>query len=344
MNRTFAKNSLYHTLNYAGVTKFARRKHREQVVILTYHGVLESGSESYVNRNCVSAAMFDLQMQWLKKNYRVLAISEILNALAGKKELPPYAAGITFDDGFRNNYTVAFPILLKYNLPAAIFVTTDFIGQANRKLWTERVDAMIQSTTTRRLSVQMNGDFTTFDVSNKDAKELASDHIRKYLKSLNPAARERKIIALEMQVENPRDCIDEVEERYAFLSWDEVKTMSEGGIEIGSHTASHAILATLAPEEAEREMQKSKNEIEAQVQKHCDLFSYPNGTKKDFTARDQGMLQKLGYRAAFSQINGFNTVGDDLYRLKRINIARSKNFSFFLAKITGVQPMIKRYV
>lgn len=343
MKKTLAKNSFYRTLNYSGLLNFARRKHCDQVVILTYHGVLQKGSENYVNRNCVSAEMFELQMQWLKNNYHVLAISEILDALDRKKELPPYSAGITFDDGFRNNYTVAFPILMKYNLPATIFLTTNFIGQTDQKIWTERVDAIIQSATTRRLSLQMNGDFTTFEVSDKNAKKLTSDHIRRYLKSINPAERERKIVSLEMQIENHRECIDEVEERYTFLAWDEIKTMSQGGIEFGSHTASHSVLATLNPEEAELELQTSKNEIEKHVKKHCGLFSYPNGTKRDFTMRDQALVQQLGYRAAFSQINGFNAVGDDLFRLKRINIPRSNNFSFFLAKITGVQPMIKRF-
>lgn len=344
MKNAIAKNSMYNTLNYAGILHFARRVHRNQALVLTYHGVLQSGSENYVNRNCVSAAMFEMQMRWLKKHYSVLPIPEILDGLQNRRKLPQYTAGITFDDGFRNNYTVAFPILIKYNLPATIFLTTDFIGQKEKKLWTERVDTIIQTATMRRLSLQMNGDLITFDVSNKDAKELASDNIRKYLKSINPPERERKIRSLEMQVEPHRECIEEVEERYDFLTWDEIGAMSEGGISFGSHTTSHAILATLSTEEVEAEIEQSKIEIESHLKRSCDLFSYPNGSERDFTRRDRTVLQKFGYRAAFSQISGFNTSGDDLFAIKRINIARSNNFSFFLAKITGVQPMIKKLV
>ncbi|MFQ5631619.1 MAG: polysaccharide deacetylase family protein, partial [bacterium] len=251
MKNAIAKNSMYNTLNYSGVLQFARRVHRDQVLILTYHGVLQSGSESYVNRNCVSAEMFEMQMRWLKKNYYILPVPEIIDGLQNRRKLPKYTAGITFDDGFRNNYTVAFQILVKYNLFATIFSTTDFIGQKDKKLWTERVDAIIQSATMRRLSLQMNGDLTTFDVSNKGSKELSSDNIRKYLKTINPSERERKIRSIEMQVESQRECIEEVEERYDFLSWDEIGIMSEGGISFGSHTTSHAILATLSPEELE---------------------------------------------------------------------------------------------
>lgn len=341
MTKAFTKNVLYHSLNLSGVLQYARRSHRKEVLILTYHGVLQTGSESYVNRNCVSAKMFELQMRWLKRYYAVLPLSEILDGLEGKRPLPDYAVAITFDDGFRNNYTIAFPILLKYDLPATIFLTTDFIGQKQRKLWTEHVDAIIQASTARRLSLQMNGDLATFDVYSKETKEMTSDRIRRYLKSINPVERDKKILSLEVQADSLRDCIDEVDERYTFLSWDEIRTMAGGGIEFGSHTATHSILATLSPDEARSELEKSRNEIESQLQKKCELFSYPNGSERDFAKRDQAFLQELGYRAALSQINGFNLPGDDLYALKRINIARSKNFAYFIAKITGVQPKLQ---
>lgn len=335
------KSAFYKVLQLSGVLHYARRQHRDEVLILTYHGVLKKGTESYVNRNFVSQAMFEAQLRWLRAHYHVLPLAEIIDGLAGKRSLPPFPAAITFDGGYRNNYTVAFPLLLKYNLPATVFLTTNFIGESRKKLWVERVDAIIHSATARRLSLQMNGNLTVFDVSSKRAKVHASDHIRAYLKSLNPAERERKILSLEVQVEQPRDCIEEAEERYAFLSWDEVRTMAEGGIEFGSHTASHAILSTLSSEDAKNELRRSKEAIETQLGRACELFSYPNGQARDFCQRDQALLQELGFRAAFTQICGFNRPGDDLLAMKRINIVRSKQLAYFVAKITGVQPLLK---
>lgn len=82
----------------------------------------------------------------------------------------------------------------------------------------------------------------------------------------------------------------------------------------------------------------SKEVIESELQKECNLFSYPNGFERDFTKRDQAILRELGYRAALSQITGFNLPGDDMYALKRINIARSKNFSFLSPKLLACSP------
>lgn len=336
-----AKSTLYKSLELSRLYDFGRWSNREKVLILTYHGVLSGGSENYVNRNCVDAAMFEEQMRWLSQHYHVLSLSEILDGLQGSKKLPEYAAAVTFDDGFHNNFSVAFPILLRHNIPAAIFLTTDFIGSKNKRLWTERVDSIIQSATTRRLSLQMNGNLATFEVASPEMKIQASDNIRAYLKTLNPAERERKILALERQIEFERDFIEEADERYAFLTWDEVRLMAEAGIEFGSHTASHAILSTLSPDHLEEELSSSKKLIEAELGKPCTLFSYPNGTTKDFTKRDQMALARLGFRAAVSQIIGFNTPGENLYALKRINIVRFPSFAYFRAKISGVQSALK---
>lgn len=138
---------------------------------------------------------------------------------------------------------------------------------------------------------------------------------------------------LERQIEGMRSFIDEMDERYDFLDWDEVSQMVESGlIEIGSHTCSHSILSTLTEEEVHSELLNSKMAIEAQLNKPCTLFSYPNGTPSDFTHRDKKVLQKLGYETALSQIDGLNGVGEDIYALKRINIVRSPNFPFFCQK------------
>ncbi len=338
---TLIKNLFYHMLWRLGIFSLARRLHKNQALILTYHGVLSKASDNYVNRNCVSAEMFDRQVRWLKNHYSVISLSELVDAIRGEKPLPPYAAAITFDDGFLNNYSVALPILMKHNVPATMFLTTGYIGGNGAKLWTERVDSIIYSSTLPRLKVQMNGQPVEFDVSSQKAREQASDRIRSYLKSQNPEEREKQIIALERQIEHERDFIDEMEERYKFMSWEDAKVLAESGMELGSHTVSHAILSTLATDKLKEELRDSKITIEEKLQRECPLFSYPNGTTRDFTQRDQDMLKKLGYRAAFSQVYGFNSVGDNPYALKRINIARSENFAYFLAKITGVWGLIK---
>lgn len=341
------KSTLYEFLRLAGIYSFARQKRKHEALILTYHGVLSNGQDTYVNRNCVSARMFENQLRWLKQNYQILPLSDIVESLEKKRKLPPFTAAITFDDGFRNNYTVAFPILVRYNVTATVFLTTDFIGKKNARLWTEHVDALIFSATVRRIQVQMNGSYMEFDISTPEGKIRASDRIRGFLKALNPAERQRRILALERQIDRKIEYMDDDEERerYEFLTWDDIRTMAQYGIEFGSHTRTHQIVAHLSPAELEDELINSRQKIETELGRPCTLFSYPNGTQKDFTKRDQNFLKESGYRAAFSQIYGFNAPGVvDLFALRRINIVRSEHFSFFLAKISGIWGEMRKKI
>lgn len=340
---TLLKSIFYGSMQVTGLFELMRRMNAQKALILTYHGVLETGSENYVNRNCVSREMFEKQMLWLKRKYHPLPLSQMVEMIKGKKTLPENAVAITFDDGFRNNFKVAFPVLQKYEIPATIFVTTDFVGTQGTKLWTERIDSIIYSATIRRLRLPIDGAEGTFDISTPENKIKSSDKIRKLLKSKSRDEREQHILMLERQIDGMRNFIDEMEERYAFLHWDDMAQMIKSGlIEIGSHTCSHSILSTLSHDEVKAELLNAKIALEAQLNRPCTLFSYPNGTEKDFSRRDKNILQETGYEAAFSQIDGLNRVGEDAYALKRINIVRSPNFPFFLSKITGIWGIIKR--
>ncbi|MBC6949063.1 hypothetical protein DWB58_14135 [candidate division KSB1 bacterium] len=151
MNLTLKKN-VYAGLRRLGVYRFLRWWHRKQAVILTYHGVISNGDDSYLNRNSLSAEMFDQQMAYLKRHYHIMSLPELVRRLVAREPLPPYALVITFDDGFYNNYAVAAPILRKYDLPATIFLTTAFINSPQLGLWTERVDWLLQTATTAGLA------------------------------------------------------------------------------------------------------------------------------------------------------------------------------------------------
>jgi hypothetical protein len=118
--------------------------------------------------------------------------------------------------------------------------------------------------------------------------------------------------------------------------------MARHQITFGSHTHTHAIMATLNEKRANFELAGSRRLIEEQLGVPCRLFSFPNGTAADFGPREQFLLQRHGYVAAVSQITGFNDGSTDLTALRRINVGRSENLSFFIAKISGVWSSLKR--
>lgn len=108
------------------VLDFQVRKHYV-VPILMYHKI--DRVESLKSGLSVSPEAFEKQMSFLFRNkYNVVSLRKFLGLAVGKRAIPKNTIVITFDDGYENNYTEAFPILKKYNLPATIFIITDFIG------------------------------------------------------------------------------------------------------------------------------------------------------------------------------------------------------------------------
>lgn len=119
------------------VSAFVYLKPRYTVPILMYHSVTLSPDRN--NLLEVSASAFQRQMQFLKKhNYRVIRLKELAKLFSEKQAIPHRTVVITFDDGYRDNLDVAFPILKKYQLPATIFVSPLHIaGESKYLIWSE---------------------------------------------------------------------------------------------------------------------------------------------------------------------------------------------------------------
>jgi peptidoglycan/xylan/chitin deacetylase (PgdA/CDA1 family) len=102
---------------------------RDRAVILMYHSV-DASSDAFMN---VRPERFEAQMSYLRaKNVQVISLEELVCRLRAKESLGG-AAVITFDDGYRDNFVAAFPILQRYRFPATIFVTTSLIGKTDEQ-------------------------------------------------------------------------------------------------------------------------------------------------------------------------------------------------------------------
>jgi len=109
-------------------------------VIVMYHSVGKKSSalDGYGPKLNVSTEAFQKQMKFLReRDYKVIPLTEFINRIKKKEKLPRKTIAITFDDGLKNNFTDAYPILKKYNLPATIFVSTDFIGEEKFLTWND---------------------------------------------------------------------------------------------------------------------------------------------------------------------------------------------------------------
>lgn len=106
--------------------------------IAMYHSVVEHANPD--NRLEVSKYNLERQMRFLKKNkYNVIPLESLAKLIKEGRKIPPKTICITFDDGYKNNYINAFPILKKYNLPATMFIIVNEVGrpQQDRLSWEE---------------------------------------------------------------------------------------------------------------------------------------------------------------------------------------------------------------
>ena len=323
------------SLQITGALSAFRRLNRRKVLILTYHGVLSSvrPASRYLSRNFVLADEFEWQMRYISAQLNPISLSAAVEGLSGRAVLPDNPVAVTFDDGFRNNYTVAFPILQRHGIKAAVFLTTDLMGSGTRMLWTERVAWLLAHTGRATVDLSAAG-LPDGSCRTPADRETTSRQLLRVLKSMPLADRDRALASIERQladsVEAPPD-----PERYAFLEWDEVRAMAAAGIEFGGHTKRHAVLSSLSPDERLAEVVGCKQEIERQTDTPCTLFSYPNGTPADFDAQDQQNLRQAGYRCAASQIPGLNDRATDLFALRRLNVSQGHSRRIFSAQVSG---------
>jgi len=103
---------------------FARISSQIMVIILTYHSVGSNGDFLTVDPNG-----FRRQMEYLRNDYSIVSLSEVVDFVKGRKQMPSRSVSITFDDGYRDFYLNVYPYFRRYKLPATVFVTTGYVGQ-----------------------------------------------------------------------------------------------------------------------------------------------------------------------------------------------------------------------
>jgi peptidoglycan/xylan/chitin deacetylase (PgdA/CDA1 family) len=334
MNRTSKHLALF-LLSLVGAFHVGRCWFRRRLVVLTYHRVLPEKCQDGGTRplDSLFSWEFEWQMAHIVRHYHVVTGEEVRAFLAGESCLSPYSVLITFDDGFENNYTEAFPILQRYGIPAAFFLTTSQIGQSETALWFDRLDAVLAATPWADVALWLAPCGAPHDI--QDALQL-----RLWLKRLSQPHRDQIITELE-RAAGVEGLGAQAEVTSKLMTWDQVRDMAAQGMTIGSHTASHQILASASPDEVRHELITSRQQIEEETRRPCWCFSYPNGTAADFRLSDKAAVRSAGYACAFTQVSGFVSPDTDRYELPRISMSESSDPRIFLSRLTGVHHTLQ---
>ena len=305
-----AKRVLHYSVYYTGLIRLHNKLHprRNVVIICAHEGIL---LPRYIN--------------YLYKTCKIISLDDFLEIHRSNTAIPDNAVVLTFDDGYRDNYTTVYPILKKYRIPATIFLTVNMIG-TGKVLWSDKVRYAI--TNTERQFVQMDAKRRKLTTSSN--REQTIQEICRLLKGMPEQLRSHKVDELIA----PLDVRLDETKLPQMLTWEQVKEMSDNGITFGAHTLSHPVLTKISQEDARREIAESKRVLEEKIQKPVKYFAYPYGTETDFNEDIKNIVRDSGYTCALTFMDGYNDQNSDIFALGRMALFMNKpDLAFALSSL-----------
>lgn len=235
------------------------------------------------------ARMFDRILGWIGAQFRVLDPLEACERLYDGT-LPARPAVITFDDGYRDNYTVALPILQRHRMRAAFFIATGFLDGG--MMFNDRVIEAVRRQSNS--SIPLPGTRNLLPIGTISEKRHAIDQILRLIKHLPPELRNVRVAEIAGDIN--QSCNQDL-----MMKPDDVVELARVGMTIGAHTRSHPILKALNDDESLAEINNSASDLGGILGKRPELFAYPNGRyRQDFDNRHLEMVTRAGFRFAFT--------------------------------------------
>jgi len=333
-----AKQWLFEFLFHSGLLSFFRFLRRRSVLVVIYHDVLPAGfpEGNPLFGMTVSVEEFAWQIDYFKKYYNPINFQQFSDWYFRGSALPQRPVLITFDDGHANNLRFALPILQQRQITAVCFVVTGELGSF-RQTWFEDAYYRLMFSTARTWRLR-NGE--CWPLETEQQRAAACGRFFSLCRSLSESEQQLELRSLQSQL--PVLLLDgERSDRFEFLSNDDVRRLSEYGVEIGSHTITHPILGALEPEDAKREIAGSKSTLEQLLGGPVRAFAYPFGAPGlDFTSREEVVVQESGYSLAFAGEGGFVTRSGSQFALPRVGIGRMTQAQF-AATVAGAIDSLK---
>lgn len=284
------------------------------VTILTYHGVTDgesSGIENFQGKH-MATGTFERQMRYLRGHENILKLGDVVEAYTRGRDLDGVV--VTFDDGYRNSFTVAFPILEEIEIPVTFFFSTGFIG-SDRMFWVDEVEFWIDRGEVEGVDLTEFGLRPYALVSREEKMEVVTE-IKAFLKRVDDGAREAILGALKTQLLPLSG--GEPSPNYKTLTWVEVRALAQSPlVEVGGHSVDHAILSRVSREQLRYQVRESKRDLERHLDREITLFAYPNGGPDDYNAEVIEVVREEGFTCGCTTLPGRNSPSVSLFELRR---------------------------
>jgi peptidoglycan/xylan/chitin deacetylase (PgdA/CDA1 family) len=306
-----------------GFVALPRRVIRPRFAILCYHRIGRGGVPIYSG---VRTSRFEEQMKYLHEHYRVLSLGEMLREMAEPWVNPP-AVAVTFDDGYADLYTEAFPILRRYEIPATIYLTIGAI-ESGEVAWYDRVFVAFQVAPAMDFTLPLNPP-RYVRLGTPQERLLAAVEFISLMKKLPARDRRAACEGLESTVALPASGLAN-----RMLTWEQIRTMQAAGVSFGTHTMTHPVVSRLNDGELLWELGESKRLLEERLQRRVLDFAFPFGKAEECGESALDCLGGLGYRSAVTTESGLNYPGIAPFALRRVSFGEESSLCLFALQLS----------
>jgi peptidoglycan/xylan/chitin deacetylase (PgdA/CDA1 family) len=291
------------------VRKWARGK--EEVCVIGLHRVLSDEQKQRANSLegiVMRERTFAKLLEYLGRHFTVVSLDAFLDR--SREDDSKSRCLLTFDDGWRDNFTTALPWLKKYRMPAVIFAVTGFV-EDRRTFWVEHLrrvwhDPEQQTQLHKALESSAEGGLAS----------ASFEQIVEHLKHL-PAQNRERLLAPWLSAARAGNETDPDE----MFTWEEAAGLQKEGVAIEAHSVSHPLLVYEDDQTVSHELTASRRMIEEKLKKKVRAFAYPNG---NWDERVRKQVQTAGYECAFTTARGWHRRGEDAYTIRRIMLHEGK--------------------
>jgi peptidoglycan/xylan/chitin deacetylase (PgdA/CDA1 family) len=295
-------------------------------LVLAYHRMLDRGEETPFDPGLFSAApsTLDPQMQFITRHFQVVSPEAI--------ERDPDSSGrrvvVTFDDGYRDNYELAFPILRKHGVPATFFLATSFLDNPRVPWWDELAWMVKQSP---RQAIEA-GEWLEQRLLLDGDRAPAINQLARVYKSL-PSDRTEDFLDFCAEAADTGRC-DASAGADLWMSWEMAAELRDAGMTIGGHTATHPVLGRAEPEVQHREITECARRLNEELGVSMRFFAYPVGLPATFDDGTRRILRRAGVKLAFSLYGGYLRPGRlDPYDVPRASVGMGASLRRFRAML-----------
>jgi peptidoglycan/xylan/chitin deacetylase (PgdA/CDA1 family) len=293
-----------------------RRRYKPGAVILLYHRVAKLPGDPY--SLAVSPDHFAQQLDYIRQTSHPMRLVDLAEAIQ-QGSLPQRAVAITFDDGYVDNFTQAYPLLKAAQIPATIFVTSEQIDSP-REFWWDDLERMLLLPTQlpKRLQITIGDQAYVWPTESKEYRLRTHQAIHKLLRPIDAIARDNVLGELANWSGLERTGRSD----YRAMTVEELIELARSGyIDLGGHTKTHPVLSALSRDVQYGEIVGGFQRLASIIGSAVPIFAYPYGSAQDFGEETVDIVRDAGFLAACTTMPSSIEAGADLLRLRRCPVS-----------------------